>query len=116
MFLRLSSKLPPPLHVFPPLRTSPHRVFSSFTLTGFSGAAESPPAPATGVPGFIQRCPNDQCWSMPMAERAELDDLPAPSVPDRGPLLATILDLGAQFLGIAPKDVKAPRPIKSAAV
>lgn len=53
---------------------------------------------------------------MPMAERAELDDLPAPSVPARGPLLATVIDLGAQFFGIAPKDVKAPRPIKSAAV
>ena len=105
---------PPPFHVLSGAR--PH-LFSSFVLsTRFPGAAESPPAPDAGVPGFIQRCPNDQCWSMPMAERAELDDLPAPSVPARGPLLATVIDLGAQFFGIAPKDVKAPRPIKSAAV
>jgi membrane associated rhomboid family serine protease len=84
---------------------------------GFSTESPpAPPAPDAGVPGFIQRCPNDQCWSMPMAERAELDDLPAPSVPARGPLLATVVAAVTEFLGVAPKDIKAPRPIKSAAV
>ena len=96
---------------------SPGRPLSSKDLLSILVLPGSEPsAPPAAVPGFIQRCPNDQCWSMPMEQRAELDDLPAPFVPPRGPLLAAVMDMSAQFFGIAPKDVKAPRPIKSAPV
>ena len=99
-----------------PGRPSPQKIFTLVPSLQIVLPGSEPSAPPAAVPGFIQRCPNDQCWSMPMEQRAELDDLPAPFVPPRGPLLAAVMDLSAQFFGIAPKDVKAPRPIKSAPV
>ena len=110
---------PPPPRPAGPAPPRPHRHRGSDSHLFFFGAGGSPPdaggpsSAPVAAPGFIRRCPNDECWNDP----TETDDSPpAQAPPQKGGRIQSVMDVTAQFFGIMPKDVKAPRPLKRATV